>query len=300
MAEGGQESRPPLASLSGNCPLPTTRKRKLLTGATSTTSRNVRKTLECMFPGTPEEAAVEKAEMTEKISQVKVLLGGEKEATTKDMIMALLDHYLTSHKPSSASLPPILPKYQHISEEDRDREGQMLFITAEYSLRYLISNLHEHARRCTEEQKVRSLLRAGHTACVTMRCKKGHGFMWTSSPHIGQPFLVNLRMAHGYMSSGMLPNQYKRLCANAGIGQISDVNLKKSMILYGEVVAEQARASMQDAMDEEIGDQPGRTLSIVTDARHAQRRNSYREGGLRVDLSGTWDLALPAPRTDNT
>ncbi|XP_078689086.1 uncharacterized protein LOC144920642 [Branchiostoma floridae x Branchiostoma belcheri] len=83
-------------------------------------------------------------------------------------------------------------------------------------------------------------------------------------------------MAHGYMSSGMLPNQYKRLCANAGIGQISDVNLKKSMILYGEVVAEQARASMQDAMDEEIGDQPGRTLSIVTDARHAQRRNSYR------------------------
>ncbi|KAI8486718.1 hypothetical protein Bbelb_354660 [Branchiostoma belcheri] len=24
------------------------------------------------------------------------------------------------------------------------------------------------------------------------------------------------------------------------------------------------------------------------------------EGGLRVDLSGTWDLALPAPRTDNT
>ncbi|XP_078667240.1 uncharacterized protein LOC144909061 [Branchiostoma floridae x Branchiostoma belcheri] len=85
-------------------------------------------------------------------------------------------------------------------------------------------------------------------------------------------------MAHGYMSSGMLPNQYKRLCANAGIGQISDVNLKKSMILYGEVVAEQARASMQDAMDEEIGDQPGRTLSIVTDARHAQRRNSYRSG----------------------
>ncbi|KAI8488044.1 hypothetical protein Bbelb_341620 [Branchiostoma belcheri] len=25
-----------------------------------------------------------------------------------------------------------------------------------------------------------------------------------------------------------------------------------------------------------------------------------REGGLRVDLSGTWDLALPAPRTDST
>ncbi|KAI8490651.1 hypothetical protein Bbelb_314440 [Branchiostoma belcheri] len=25
-----------------------------------------------------------------------------------------------------------------------------------------------------------------------------------------------------------------------------------------------------------------------------------REGGLRVDLSGTWDLALPDPRTDNT
>ncbi|KAI8482899.1 hypothetical protein Bbelb_393170 [Branchiostoma belcheri] len=28
--------------------------------------------------------------------------------------------------------------------------------------------------------------------------------------------------------------------------------------------------------------------------------NLNREGGLRVDLSGTWDLALPAPRTANT
>ncbi|KAI8515281.1 hypothetical protein Bbelb_060940, partial [Branchiostoma belcheri] len=31
-----------------------------------------------------------------------------------------------------------------------------------------------------------------------------------------------------------------------------------------------------------------------------QGSNLPLEGGLRVDLSGTWDLALPAPRTDNT
>ncbi|XP_078617371.1 uncharacterized protein LOC144885371 [Branchiostoma floridae x Branchiostoma japonicum] len=278
MAEGGQAPRPPLVPISGNCPPPTpsTRKRKLLTGGTSTTLRNPRKTIECLFPGTPDEARAERAEMEAKISQVKVLLGGANDITTKDMIMALLDSYLAVNDHSTASAPLPLPKYQSISDQNRDREGQKLFIAAEDSIRYLILNLHEHAQQCREQQKVRSLLLRGHTGIFTMRCRRGHGFMWTSSPHIGKPFLVNLRMAHGYMSSGMLPNQYKRLCANAGIGQISDANQRKSMILYADIASDQAKASMMDAITEEIGEQPAKRLSIVTDARHAQRKNSHR------------------------
>ncbi|XP_078667243.1 uncharacterized protein LOC144909065 [Branchiostoma floridae x Branchiostoma belcheri] len=92
----------------------------------------------------------------------------------------------------------------------------------------------------------------------------------------------NCRMAHGYFSSGILPNQYVRVCKNAGIGHLTEKTLKKSMILYAEIVQSMKEASMDRAMNEEIGDPadeedvPDESVGIVTDARHAQRRNSHR------------------------
>ncbi|XP_019633189.1 PREDICTED: uncharacterized protein LOC109476627 [Branchiostoma belcheri] len=54
------------------------------------------------------------------------------------------------------------------------------------------------------------------------------------------------------------------------------------MILYAEIVQSMKEASMDRAMNEEIGDPaneedvPDESVGIVTDARHAQRRNSHR------------------------
>ncbi|XP_078700628.1 uncharacterized protein LOC144927194 isoform X2 [Branchiostoma floridae x Branchiostoma belcheri] len=107
-------------------------------------------------------------------------------------------------------------------------------------------------------------------------------------------FLVNLRMAHAYMSSGILPNQYERICTNGGIGMISEENQKKSMILYGQVVREKKEASMLNAMNEEserrISDNK-QLLNIVTDARHAQRRNSHRSDIMALGQSNHRVLA---------
>ena len=47
---------------------------------------------------------------------------------------------------------------------------------------------------------------------------------WSSSPHLANTgkFLVNYRMAHGYNMSGILPNQYRRLCQASDIGVITE------------------------------------------------------------------------------
>ncbi|KAI8489482.1 hypothetical protein Bbelb_329250 [Branchiostoma belcheri] len=83
----------------------------------------------------------------------------------------------------------------------------------------------------------------------------------------------------------------------------------------------QAKANIREARHIQCGDENARGLVIqggmstdvldretrwwergVKEAIYERMYNPIlnREGGLRVDLSGTCNLALPAPRTDNT
>jgi hypothetical protein len=101
---------------------------------------------------------------------------------------------------------------------------------------------------------------------------KSHG---SSSPYIGDKYLGNLRMAHGYYVSGILPNQYQRFCQAASIGTIGDVNLSSIFSVYTNVVSELVTESYEDALMNEIvsyEDMSG--INILTDARHGTRKNS--------------------------
>ncbi|CAH1238875.1 Hypp5655 [Branchiostoma lanceolatum] len=228
--------------------------------------------------------------MEEKIKQVKTLMGGVDATTNTDMIDTLMDCYVSTRERFLSSGTAPLCDFQPCPV---GRERQGLFVVAEDSLRYLLATVSQHDEpvsspdpekhgkpRCPEALTLRKVTYIGHVAVVKIQCRRGCIYRWTSSPHVGKPFLVNLRIAHGYLSSGILPNQYQRICKAAGIGKLSDDKLKKSMILYSEVVDAMVTASMEKAMDEEIGDgeqeEEESKLSIVTDARHAQRRNSHR------------------------
>ncbi|KAI8493027.1 hypothetical protein Bbelb_290310 [Branchiostoma belcheri] len=73
------------------------------------------KTLECLFPGTRESVEAEREDMASKIRQVKMLMGDADGTTTKDMMTALLDHYLYTKERSTSSSTtwsPIVPQYQ--------------------------------------------------------------------------------------------------------------------------------------------------------------------------------------------
>ena len=54
---------------------------------------------------------------------------------------------------------------------------------------------------CQKKQKLH------HVVMATGTCLKDHTFTWLSSPNIpGGRYLVNVKMAHAYFTSGMLPN----------------------------------------------------------------------------------------------
>jgi hypothetical protein len=117
--------------------------------------------------------------------------------------------------------------------------------------------------------KIKTCKLLGHVAYCKLQCDNKHEISWSSSPYIGDKYLGNLRIAHGYYVFGILPNQYQRFCQAASIGTIGDVNLSSIFSVYTNVVSELVTESYEDALMNEIvsyEDMSG--INILTDARH--------------------------------
>ena len=94
-------------------------------------------------------------------------------------------------------------------------------------------------------------------------------------------------MAHGYFISGIRPYQYERIMTATEI-IIHDTYLNTFFESYSECVKAQAKESTRDALLEEIvtyEDMDG--INILTDARHATRRNSKYTDVLTLTLTLT-------------
>ena len=82
-------------------------------------------------------------------------------------------------------------------------------------------------------------------------------------------------MAHGYFISGILPNQYERIMTATGIGILGNTYLNTFFESYSECIKALAKELERDALLKEVvtyEDMDG--INILTDARHATRRNS--------------------------
>ncbi|XP_078700428.1 uncharacterized protein LOC144927110 [Branchiostoma floridae x Branchiostoma belcheri] len=130
--------------------------------------------------------------------------------------------YTKKRTTASSSTPrPTIPQYQVCPVE---REGQRLCVLAEDSLRHLVATIYQDGERCREELTLRSLTPCRHhNFPIQGRVPVSVDIVTTRRYTI----LANLRLAHGYMSSGILHNQYARVCSAAGIGQISAEKMKK-------------------------------------------------------------------------
>ena len=95
-------------------------------------------------------------------------------------------------------------------------------------------------------------------------------------------------MAHGYFISGILPNQYDIIMTAKGICILGNTYLNTFFESYSEYIKAQAKESTRDALLEEIvtyEDMDG--INILTDARHATRRNSKYTDVLTLTLTLT-------------
>ena len=165
----------------------------------------------------------ENDELFAKVKAAKSII-----VTTFQLLHRALDFYLCHNdnvgpaqskrtKDSSQQNAPKPSEFQQIDEEKTVDEN--VFVGSVSSLQNLVDQIQYHSEICTHNVTIGKQNRIRHVIQTELQCKGGHKFRWTSSPHVaGGKYLVNLRLAHGYLSSGILPNQLSRLCEAANIG----------------------------------------------------------------------------------
>lgn len=112
---------------------------------------------------------------------------------------------------------------------------------------------------------------------LTCRNDKSRQFWWSSSPKMPNgKYLVNERILHSVVCSGMLSVHYKQFADGANTGHITDKQQREYFSLYHvykEAVGEQYNESTSTALQHEIAsyniDDQWLGINIMTDARHS-------------------------------
>ena len=225
-----------------------------------------------------------------KIDKAKNLMQAGKGTgiTTFEMLNRALDIYIeqndvshTQAKEQEDDNSPVVGEFQLIGEDQALEEE--LYLCTLSSINHLLAAVAAHSKRCPESFTASTGNRLHHVLQANITCSGGHRFTWTSSPHVeGGNFLANLRVAHGFFISGMLPNQFLRFCSEANIGHMGDKymkNLSEDKGYY-DICNQMASESTHEALREEIAAQVVLTgdntegIDILTDARHCWRKNA--------------------------
>lgn len=158
--------------------------------------------------------------------------------------------------------------------------SQKIFLTAEDSIQKLLSITEWHSRHCKSKLKSTKMLLRGHVCKTTLKCddnERPHIFSWSSSPYLpNNEYLVNCRVNHGIICSGILPADYKRFVKGAGIGVINDDNRSKFFNTHSQHIQAEYDHSTDIALLQEIAsyDDLESEIDIMTDARHGWRKNA--------------------------
>ena len=103
-------------------------------------------------------------------------------------------------------------------------------------------------------------------------------FLWSSSPNMpNKEFLVNNRINHGIIYSGMLPSHYIKFVDGAGIGKINKEKHNKFFKSYDRHIQQEYDKCTETALLEESAsyyDEKFGEIDIRTDARHGWRKNA--------------------------
>ena len=216
------------------------------------------------------------------MDKIKKNLGQGKVSNTStyNVLQSVFDYYLehnspVTHDTDTEELP--VPSYQHV-----DFEGSLnddIFLCSSSSIDNLIQRVTNHARQCDKKLHIKDNTTMRHAVRQNISCESEHSLIWYSSPHLdGGKLLVNLKMAHGLFTSGILPEHYEKFCTAAGIGFLGDAYLATIQPDYCELVNELAGKSEEQALRLEIAMSVGSELNggigIMTDARHCWRRNA--------------------------
>jgi hypothetical protein len=169
------------------------------------------------------ESVEEREHIYNLASQVKDTIGdgNPNRVSKKDMLNEVFNFYLRNNTSQENFDEPgdYIPfaDTSFTKCDEKEDTSQHLFIASTSAIDHLIRRITNHRILCNSLVKIKTCKLLGHVAYCKLQCDNKHDISWSSSPYIGDKYLGNLRMAHGYYVSGILPNQYQRFCQAASI-----------------------------------------------------------------------------------
>ena len=196
-----------------------------------------------------------------------------------DIIAHLLDEYMLKKGQGNDETEKMPSTYVNAP---KNAVNEPFFVTTKTSVMRLANIAAIHGKQCRGKLMMKTFSRKGHVAQIKLKCSSAsrarHSYLWSSSPYLKNgKYLVNARINHGLVCSGILPSHYVKFCHGAGIGAIS---CDKRRAFFGQhkiAIQEEYDDSVQTALQEEIGAYEDLTtgIDIITDARHGWRKNAY-------------------------
>lgn len=230
----------------------------------------------------------EKIMLMNKVDRCKMILSDRITTVTNgELLNAVLDSYLNSNMVGSSSeqtesdSQEKFASYLLSARNDTEEEH---FLTSTSALRNICTGIQQHHKDCGNSIRVKHIDRFGHVGKIIFECQEKHNFKMDTSPHIvGGRYLGNMQTIHGVYASGLRFSQYERFCENSNFGQISESTLTQCHDIYCDVTKHVTEDSIIEARQEEEmmtidqthnNNTEYKGISILTDARHATRRNA--------------------------
>lgn len=159
----------------------------------------------------------------------------------------------------------------------KEETNEQIFMTAKSSLQRLTEVAENHARVCDGKLEMKKITMKGHVAAMNMKCSvtKNHNMLWSSSPYLpDNEYLVNRRVYHGFICSGMLPVHYARFTNGVGCGKLGIQKRSQYFKSMKPTVKAEYAESIDLALGGEVAFSHEDGIEIMTDARHGWRKNA--------------------------
>ena len=270
-------------------------RQRLSDGSTKTYQyTTVKKHIELTFKTNSEKVQFEK-----KCEDIRIALGCK---SLKDVLVKVIMNFstcstTTPHAQQPLNMPSTVDQVDGSSTlqtgQDDGTNNKALdaihenFVGQCSSIVTLIDAVSSHCCTCVEPYSVQSWMHTGHVLSVEMKCLRKHSLKWSSSSTIvpdTKEFNVNHRMMLSYLASGMTSIQFERFSNFSRFGQLSDHFRKTSVGKFSAICENLRKQSVYGARAEESSLSTNGAISIMTDARHHCRKNSYHTDHIAIGL----------------
>lgn len=231
----------------------------------------------------------ERLQVFNKVDQCKLIISENvSNVNNTKCLNRVLDFFINSHGAGTSGANRVddeadisFSQYLLANRNETDEEHYLITKSA---LRNTCAAILQHHIECKTLLDVDKIERFGHVGKVIFACQNKHELKLDTSPHIQSgKFLGNMQMMHALYTSGLRYSQYERFCDGAIFGRCPETFFMNSHDMYCDATEELAKESVTEARQEEEvlsiqeaeeNDIEYEGINIITDARHATRRNA--------------------------